>query len=97
MEGVDDQYGWHGDVKRAQEAGFGVYKGGSFVKVEDFMEGVFGGRGLKQCEAELVGMLDESRDRSSNVLGDCVFGKQNRTPLAKQVGVQGQETQLCTG
>lgn len=62
LEGVDDQYGWHGDVKRAQETGFGVYKGSSFVKVEDFLEGVFGGRGLKECEAELVGMLDQTRD-----------------------------------
>lgn len=84
-------------MKRAQETGLGVYKGNSFVKVEDFLESVFGWRGLKECQAELVGMLDEPRDRSGNVLGDCVFGKQNCAPLAKEVGVQSQKAQLCTG
>lgn len=97
LEGVDDQHGWHGDVQCAQETGFGVYKGSSFVKVEDFMKGVFGGGGLKERQAEVVGMLDESRDRCSHVLGNSVFGEQNRTPLAKEVGVQGQKAQLCAG
>lgn len=70
-------------MERAQKVGFRVYKGRSIVKVENSLKCMFGWGGLKKCEAEMVGMLDKSSDRGSDNFRDCVFGKQNRAPLAE--------------